>query len=138
MERLDRRDVVAIVDDDPFVRAALSSLLRCADLEVVEFGSGEEFLAATAVPPIGVLIADVRMPGMSGFELCRRLNRAGTRPPTIFISAIDSAQARRESVAAGAFAFLPKPFAPERLIQVVASALRTGRVGAASQRISAG
>src|SRR3954470_25032917 len=113
MERLDRRAVVGIVDDDRFVRAAISSLLRCADLEVLEFGSGEQFLASAEASTIGVLVVDVRMPGMSGFELRRRLTLAGIRPPTIFMSAVDSPQARREATEAGASAFFPKPFAPD-------------------------
>jgi FixJ family two-component response regulator len=130
MERLDRRSVVAIVDDDRFVRAALSSLLRCADLEVEEFGSGEEFLAAPR--DVAALVVDIRMPGISGFELSRRLASAGIHLPTIFISAVDSVQARREAAAAGARAFFPKPFAPELFIHALRSALRENEKGEAA------
>jgi FixJ family two-component response regulator len=118
-----RPQVVAVVDDDESVRDALSSLLRSLGYAVAVFASAEEFLASPRRGNTGCLIADVRMPGMSGLELQQRLGSNDRRIPTVIITAHADHDAERRAVAAGAVAFLRKPFQELALIDAVRSAL---------------
>src|SRR5258705_10091218 len=109
MEKTASRDrTVAVIDDDESVRLAIRSLLRSLGFRVDAFASGEDLLRAVPLP-IGdpaCLIVDVRMPGMSGLDLHRRLIAAGRRLPTIFISACHDPVERQRAIADGALAFL--------------------------------
>jgi len=100
---------IAIVDDDPSVLRALARLLRARALPAKTFASAREFLTALpdAIPQC--LILDLQMPEMSGLELHQHLMRSGTKIPTIFITAYDSAETRQRCEAAGAAAYLLKP-----------------------------
>src|SRR5262249_38553036 len=100
---------IAIVDDDPSVLRALARLLRTRAMPAKTFASAREFLTALpdAVPQC--LILDLQMPEMSGLELHQHLMRSGTKIPTIFITAYDSAETRQRCEAAGAAAYLLKP-----------------------------
>jgi CheY-like chemotaxis protein len=79
--------LVAIVDDDDLMRSALRGLLKSAGMPAQEFSSAEEFLRSGAQKETACLIADIRMPGMSGLELQAQLNAERCRIPTIFITA---------------------------------------------------
>jgi FixJ family two-component response regulator len=87
------------------------------------FGSGEEFLNSASVLQTDCLIADVRMPGMSGLELQERLNAAGSAIPIVFISAHDDKDARTRGLRAGAIAFLQKPFSEDSLLGAISAGL---------------
>jgi FixJ family two-component response regulator len=76
--------IVAVVDDDADVRAALNRLLHAMDHEVRLFASAEEFAAETTT--VDCLILDVRLPGLNGLELRERMNSAGRRLPLVFIT----------------------------------------------------
>ena len=117
------KKVVAIVDDDEFMRSALQGLLRAAGLPVQAFGSAEEFLKSGQRQQTGCLIADIRMPGMSGLELQAKLNAEHCRIPTIFITAHGDASLRMQALRAGAAEFLTKPFDDEVLLDNVRAAL---------------
>ena len=110
---------VFVVDDDEFVRDALKTLLRSAGYGVQAFESAEEFLAGPAEDQKGVLILDVRMPGMSGLELQKRLADAGRKLPIIFITAHEGGRVRKAALEEGAEAFLQKPFEDETLLGAV-------------------
>jgi FixJ family two-component response regulator len=114
--------VVAVVDDDEPVRAALRSLLRSLGFDVEVFASAEDFLGGGGVGRADCLIVDLRMSGMSGLELQRDLAAAGTRLPTIFISAHEDLEAQRQAFRQGALAYLCKPFAESSLIEAVHTA----------------
>ena len=86
--------LIAIVDDDESVRVALKSLIDSVGFRAAVFASGEVFLNSPYVPQTDCLIADVRMPGMTGLELQDRLQAADSRIPIIFISAHDDGEAR--------------------------------------------
>jgi two-component system response regulator FixJ len=121
-----RRDVVAIVEDDPAVRAAVQELLHSHGLKTRCFAGAERFLRATGAAP-ACLILDLRLSGgMSGLELLRRLRAEGRSLPTICISA--DIEGNRKSQAqllrAGAMAVLAKPFDPDKLMQLVDCALQ--------------
>jgi FixJ family two-component response regulator len=115
--------VVAIVDDDAPVRVALEGLLKSAGLTARAFESAETFIESGQQSQVACLIADIRMPGMSGLELQAKLNAEHCRIPIIFITAHGDAQMRMQALRAGAVEFLAKPFNDEALLDTVRAAL---------------
>ena len=115
--------VIAIVDDDAAVRVALEGLLRSAGLSARAFDSAETFIDSGQQFQTGCLIADIRMPGMSGLELQAKLNSEQCRIPIIFITAHGDAQMRMQALRAGAVEFLAKPFNDVVLLETVRAAL---------------
>ena len=118
--------LVAIVDDDDSIRCALQGLLQCADLPAQAFASAEEFLKSGQQHQIACLIADIRMPGMSGLELQAQLNAERCRIPIIFITAHGDEKLRMQALRAGAVEFMGKPFNDEALLESVRAALESG------------
>ena len=114
---------VAIVDDDDLMRGALQGLLTESEFRVRAFASAEEFLNWRDHRQAACLIADIRMPGISGLDLQARLNAEQLRMPTIFITAHGDARLRLQAVRAGAVEFLEKPFDDEVLLDSVRAAL---------------
>jgi FixJ family two-component response regulator len=114
---------VAIVDDEAPMREALLDLLDEAGLPARAFVSGEEFLESGHQYECSCLIADIRMPGISGLDLQARLNAARLRIPIIFITAHGDERMRMQALRAGAVEFLAKPFDDELLIETVRAAL---------------
>src|SRR6202030_4211557 len=121
MER--KTQLVAIVDDDDSMRSALQGLLKAAGLPAQAFGSAEEFLNSGQQHKAACLIADIRMPGMSGLELQAKLNAERCKIPIIFITAHGDAKMRMQALRAGAVEFLAKPFDDEVLLDSVRAAL---------------
>jgi FixJ family two-component response regulator len=117
--------LVAIVDDDDSMRSALQGLLKAVGLPAEAFASAEEFLKSGQHRQTACLIADIRMPGMSGLELQAKLNAEHCRIPTIFITAHGDAKMRMQALRAGAVEFLAKPFDDEALLDSVREALKS-------------
>ena len=117
--------LVAIVDDDDSMRSALQGLLEWAELPAQSFASAEEFLKSGQQHQIACLIADIRMPGMSGLELQAQLNAERRRIPIIFITAHGDANLRMQALRAGAVEFMAKPFNDEALLESVRAALES-------------
>jgi FixJ family two-component response regulator len=117
--------LVAIVDDDDSMRSALQGLLKAVGLPAQAFASAEEFLGSGQHRQTACLIADIRMPGMSGLELQAKLNAEHCRIPTIFITAHGDAKMRMQALRAGAVEFLAKPFDDEALLDSVREALKS-------------
>jgi FixJ family two-component response regulator len=115
--------VIAIVDDDGSMRSALQGLLKAVGLSSQAFESAEDFLGSDHHRKTACLIADIRMPGMSGLELQARLNAEHCRIPTIFITAHGDEEMRLQALRAGAVEFLLKPFDDEVLVESVRAAL---------------
>jgi len=115
--------LVAIVDDDDSMRGALQGLLKAVGFPSRAFESAEAFLGSGRQRETACLIADIRMPGMSGLELQARLNAEHCRIPTIFITAHGDEEMRFQALRAGAVEFLPKPFDDEVLVESVRAAL---------------
>jgi len=118
--------LIAIVDDDELMRNALQGLLKSVGLPARTFASAEEFLHSGQQDQTACLIADIRMPGMSGLELQAKLNAARCRIPTIFITAHGDSKMRMQALRAGAVEFLAKPFDDEVLLGNVRAALENG------------
>jgi len=117
--------LIAIVDDDELMRSALQGLLKAAGLAAEAFSSAEEFLKSGQQHQTACLIADIRMPGISGLDLQARLNAARCRIPTIFITAHGDEKMRMQALRAGAVEFLAKPFDDGVLLDSVRAALES-------------
>lgn len=115
--------LVAIVDDDELIRNALDGLLKAAGFPAVAFASAEDFLNSGQQEHAACVIADIRMPGMSGLDLQSRLNEGHCRIPIIFITAQGDEKMRLQALRAGAVEFLTKPFDDEVLLDSVRAAL---------------
>jgi FixJ family two-component response regulator len=117
--------LVAVVDDDDSMRIALEGLLKAVGFPARAFASAEEFLKSGQQHQTSCLIADIRMPGMSGLELQAQLNAERCRIPTIFITAHGDEKMRLQALRAGAVEFLSKPFDDETLLDSVRAALES-------------
>lgn len=118
-------NLVAIVDDDDLMRGALQGMLKSVGLRSEAFASAEEYLTSGQQNHTACLIADIRMPGMSGLELQAELNDEQHRIPTIFITAHGDEKMRMRALKAGAVEFLAKPFDDEALLESVRAALES-------------
>jgi FixJ family two-component response regulator len=115
--------LIAIVDDDESVRIALEDLMHAVGLPAKTFASAEEFLNSGQQHQTACLIADVRMPGLSGLELQAKLQAERCQIPTIFITAHGDAKMRLQALRLGAVEFLSKPFSDDALLENVRAAL---------------
>ena len=120
-----KTNLVAIVDDDDLMRSALQGLLKAVGLPARAFASAEEFLMSGQQHETACLIADIRMPGISGLELQAKLNADHCRIPTIFITAHGDEKMRMQALRAGAVEFMAKPFDDEALLESVRAALES-------------
>ena len=115
--------LVAIVDDDESVLRSLQDLIESDGLSTLCFGSAEQFLDSDARNAAACLIADIRMPGMSGLELQTKLKAERCRIPIIFITAHGDVEMRIHAMREGAVEFLSKPFDDAVLLDIVHAAL---------------
>jgi len=115
--------LVAIVDDDESLQRALQDLIESDGLSALCFGSAEQFLSSTARHEAACLIADIRMPGMSGLDLQAKLKGERCRIPIIFITAHGDAETRILAMREGAVEFLTKPFDDAILLEIVHAAV---------------
>lgn len=107
------------VDDDARVRESIARLARSAGYSAIMFSSAESVLASGALDQADCLITDVRMPGMDGLELQRRVRVENPKLPVIMISAQTDEQVRQCALREGAAGFLYKPFDGEDLLHLV-------------------
>jgi FixJ family two-component response regulator len=115
--------IVFVVDDDASVRQALASLIGSVDLQVECFASSTDFLHRRKAEGPACLVLDVRLPGLSGFELQHKLSRLEHSIPIIFISAHGDIPMAVQAMKSGAVEFLPKPFRDEELLKAIQQAL---------------
>jgi FixJ family two-component response regulator len=124
----DPSPVVFVVDDDPSIRDALTSLIRSVGLGVETFGSAREFLTRQPPDAPGCLVLDVRLPGLSGLDLQRELAAAQITMPIIFITGHGDIPMTVKAMKAGAVEFLTKPFRDQELLDAIAQAIGRDRV----------
>jgi FixJ family two-component response regulator len=121
---LKHKRLITVVDDDESVREALENLISSVGFEVKLFASAEDFLDSDTPLQTDCAVLDVRLPGITGLELQRRLAADGQSIPVIIITAQGDDKTRDEAVAGGAVAFLKKPFKEEVLLAALESALK--------------
>lgn len=119
-----KTNLVAVVDDDELVRMGLQKLLKAAGFKVATFESAERFLDSDHLRHVGCLIADIRMPGLSGLELQAKLKAERYAIPIIFITAHGDSKMRMQAMLEGAVEFLTKPFDDKVLLDTVGAALK--------------
>jgi FixJ family two-component response regulator len=110
---------VFIVDDDPDVRRALQRLLKMANFKVETFATAEEFLSSGHSRSPGVLVLDIRLPGMNGADLQKALTDSGSTLPIIFMTAYEDEGVRQQVMDRGAVAFLEKPVDERTLLEAI-------------------
>jgi FixJ family two-component response regulator len=123
-QAMPRIALISIVDDDEALRRSLDNLVRSAGLRAGGFSSAEAFLESNQLGETDCLLLDVRLPGMSGLELQRQLVSANSDVPIFFMTAHESGDQRTQALAAGAVAFLNKPFDEEDLLNAIDTALK--------------
>jgi len=119
--------MIYVIDDDESVRKAFKRLLRSVNHEVETFSCAEEFLKSQRPDKDACIIIDIRMPGLTGFDLQRELKVQGSRIPVIVISASDDAQVREQARELGAVAFFRKPIDDQALLDAISWAISQRR-----------
>jgi len=115
--------LISVVDDNDAVRESLKGLIRSVGFAIEVFPSAAKFLNSDHLDDTHCLILDVRMPGMSGPELQRRLVKSNRNIPIIFITAHGDETARSEALKEGAVDYLFKPFSEQALLKAINAAL---------------
>jgi FixJ family two-component response regulator len=116
--------LISIIDDDASMRTALTGFVRSIGYEARSFASAEEFLASAGVVEYSCVITDIKMPGMSGFDLKRVLAAQKGAPPVIMITAHTLPGLDQKAIESGAVGFLTKPFTAAALLVCLEKALR--------------
>jgi len=117
---------ILVVDDDELVVIALEELLKPSGYEVTTALDGHEALEKIAEEQFALIVLDIIMPGMNGFELCARIRELDRyqEVPIIMLTAKSGADDKQKGMDAGANLFLPKPIAPQRLLDLIKEALQ--------------
>jgi FixJ family two-component response regulator len=118
----EKKQMVALVEDDDSYRVAVQRLLKSAGFSVQSFATAEDFLRSGRQHETGCLITDIRMPGMSGLDLQAKLNADHCLIPTIFVTAHGDEDMRLQAMRGGAVKFMVKPFNGEILLESVRAA----------------
>jgi FixJ family two-component response regulator len=125
------KPLIAVVDDDASVCRAVKRLVRSAGMEADTFTSGQEFIEFLEGMPflhVDCVVLDVQMPGVNGLVVQKRLGKREHPIPIIFITAHYETDVRERAMAAGAVAFLRKPFDDDLFIRTVREALKRSAV----------
>ena len=123
------KPLVVIVDDDRSIRNATSHLLKAAGFSTATFEDAESFLASASRAIAACLVADMRMPGMTGLAMYEALVASGNSIPTVLITGHPEEATQTRAREAGISCYLSKPFAPDDLLECVHEALSKWRAG---------
>lgn len=118
------KEIVFVVDDDVSIREALESLIRSAGFKVETFASAQEFLARSRADVPACLVLDVRLPGLSGLDLQKRMVEANREIPIVFITGHGDVPTSVRAMKAGAVEFLIKPFSDRDLLDAIQQAIK--------------
>jgi FixJ family two-component response regulator len=124
---LESKAIVFVVDDDISVREALESLVLSAGFEVETFASAQDFLAHRRPDGPSCLVLDVRLPGLSGLDLQKRIREASREIPIVFITGHGDVPTSVRAMKAGAVEFLIKPFSDRDLMDAIQQAIKRDR-----------
>ena len=117
--------LVFIVDDDVSVRRSTERLIRSSGMRAESFASAQDLLSSERAVEAACLLLDVRMPGIDGLELARRLRANAQRTPMVFFSAQATQEEEERAMRSGAVAFLRKPVRKDALLRVIHMALES-------------
>ena len=124
----EKKPIVHVVDDDVSVREGLGSLIRSAGLRIETFASAQEFLDSPRSDVASCLVLDVRLPGLSGLDLQKRMAEANIEIPIIFITGHGDVPTSVRAMKAGAVEFLTKPFRDRDLLDAVHQAIKRDQI----------
>jgi two-component system response regulator FixJ len=130
------RGKVYVIDDDEAMRDSLDFLLGSADFQVTLFESAHHFLEAISGIDFGCVVSDVRMPGIDGIDLLKRLKASHHTFPIVIMTGHGDVALAVEAMKLGAADFLEKPFEDDRLIGMIDAALRQAEAGAQSEAVT--
>jgi two-component system response regulator FixJ len=130
------RGKVYVIDDDEAMRHSLEFLLGSVDYEVTLFESAQVFLDGIAKREFGCVVSDVRMPGIDGIELLRRLQTLNCRFPVIIMTGHGDVPLAVEAMKLGAVDFLEKPFDDDLLISMIDSGLKRAEPEARNEAVT--
>jgi FixJ family two-component response regulator len=123
MKMAEEKLSIVVVEDDASMSRAIKRILQAGGYIAVMFGSAEEALESEAMTMADCLVLDIRLPGMSGFDLCGRLPCREKQQPVVIITAHDEPAARAQAAMLGAKGFVPKPFSGRELLDAVVQAI---------------
>lgn len=130
----DRGLLVAVVDDEEHVRRALRRLCVSAGFEVETFASGYELLESIATLKPDCVVLDLRLPGLTGFEVMEQLSEKARHVPTVIVTGDQEPGAAERALAGHAFAYLEKPVDGSCLLDAIARAIRSHRARRARRK----
>jgi two-component system response regulator FixJ len=133
---MSHRGKVYVIDDDDAMRDSLDFLLGSAGFHVTLFDSALSFLDTVSTIEFGCVVSDVRMPGIDGIELLKRLKSGGSLFPVVIMTGHGDVPLAVEAMKLGAMDFLEKPFEDDRLIGMIEAALRQAEPGAKSEAVT--
>jgi len=127
---------VYVIDDDAAMRDSLNFLLEAANFDVTLFENAANFLEAFPSLDFGCVVSDVRMPGIDGIELLKRLKALDSRFPIVIITGHGDVPLAVEAMKLGAVDFLEKPFEDDRLLRMIESAIVQGEPAAKDEAVT--
>ena len=120
-------ELIFIVEDDDAARESLEALLETAGYQTAAFATGTDFLDSLGSASGSCVVLDIKMPGMDGLEVQRRLNELGALLPVVFVTGHGDVAMAVQAMHAGAIDFIEKPIGRDRLLSSVARAIDAGR-----------
>ena len=132
------RERLLLVDDEDNLRSMLEAALRHQGFDVVPVANGRDALDAVAVEHPDLIVLDVLLPDLDGFEVCRRLRTNGTRIPVLFLTARDGTEDKVRGLTLGADDYLVKPFSLEELVARINAVLRRAGVARTDAQLRCG
>ena len=133
---MSHRGKVYVIDDDEAMRDSLDFLLGSANFDVTLFESANRFLEALSSTDFGCVVSDIRMPGIDGIELLKRLKASRSAFPVLIMTGHGDVPLAVEAMKLGASDFLEKPFEDDRLIGMIDAALKQAESGARSEAVT--
>ena len=133
---MSHRGNVFVIDDDDAMRDSLDFLLGSADFRVTLFESAHQFLDALSSADFGCVVSDIRMPGIDGLELLKRLKASRSALPVVIMTGHGDVPLAVEAMKLGAADFIEKPFEDDRLIGMIDAALKQAESGARSEALT--
>jgi two-component system response regulator FixJ len=127
---------VYVIDDDEAMRDSLNFLLDCAGLEVTLFETAQQFLDALPGLDFGCVVSDVRMPGIDGIELLRRMKAAQSKFPILIMTGHGDVPLAVQAMKLGAIDFMEKPFDDDRLTGMIEAAIRQAEPAAKDDAVT--